>query len=368
MTYFLSALLVLASTSALSSSRPLHRGLGHPSRYFTQEQILPALPLVTPASTSFYSNSTILSPSSSLYTHNSYGDPIPCVYTNSPFTISNWLSENLATNDGGNILGFDVESVPQAPWRTPHWGAAVGPVTVQLATTDACLVVHLLRKTGRPSMAAVPILEAVLSDDTIIKAGVGIEEDMMELCQSWGRLEATSRLNLGGIVGPTVSKNNEETTGLKRLCKAILGVDLPKSRRLAEGDWGHVPLATREIAYCARDAWAGAAIANELRVRDPETFAPASLTHLLQHQESIDDRTAVAVERKRARSELTNLIEPFRATGQRPLPNQVRMQMSELQSTIKATAPSRPLLFDVSSLGIEIEQKSKNRNPQNATM
>lgn len=314
------------------------------SRYFTEELILPPLPLVRIPSSDLTS--------AAIPYGGCHGRAIPAVYTNSPLTISNWLSENISSS--GCIIGFDVESNPRTPWTiNPRFE---GPSTVQLATADSCLVVHLFRKTGRPSIASVPILEAVLSDETIIKAGVGIDKDLIELCQAWGILEARSRLNLGGI---GVKSNGKETTGLKRLSKAILNVDLLKSRKVASSNWSQVPLSDKQVAYCARDAWAGAAIVEELIARDPDTFSPDSLKCLLENQQSVEEMTVLAMERKLARTELTSLMAPFQSQrSKRRIPSNVRREVTRLQGTIKASKPKPPLAFDVSSLGITIERRT----------
>jgi 3'-5' exonuclease len=317
-------------------------------RYFFQEIQLPPLE-------SLVSSSSSITNTLSSYHH---GKSISAVYTNSPKQVSNWLSENLSCFDSGEsgaIIGFDVESNVRTPWNNDI-SVFEGPCTVQLATMNSCLVVHLFRKSGRPSMASVPILEAVLSDDSIIKAGVGIDKDLVELCQSWGNLEARSRLNLGGI---GVKNGRRETTSLKRLSKAILQVDLRKSRKMASGDWSHVPLLEKQIIYSSRDAWAGAAIVEELQRRDPKTFSASNLKQLLENQPSIQEMATSAFERKQARDELTQLLAPYQPRKvRRRVPTQIHKEVSRLQETIKASRPVPPISFDVQSLGINIERTS----------
>ena len=331
------------SISALSLNVASEPHVGQSTRYFSADLILPPLPVVHFSSLDSApetANGGIICKS------------IPVIYTNSPRTISKWLTENISTD--GCTLGFDVESNPSTPWTIhPRFE---GPCTVQLATTDACLVVHLFRTSGRPSIASAPILQAVLSDETIIKAGVGIDKDLIELCHAWGGLEAKSRLNLGGI---GAGRTGKETTGLKRLCKAILHVDLLKSRKLAAGNWNQLPLSDKQIAYCARDAWAGAAIVDELKARDPETFSPHNLRSLLEGQQSVDEMATLAMERKLARTELTSLVAPFHTQRSRKrIPTSVQRDVCRLQNTIKALRPRPPLAFDVSSLGIKIERSN----------
>lgn len=336
--FFLLAIGIFSATAFLPRTQKRN------TRYFTTEAVLPAIPVVPSPS-----NATAACGLPPAYMRG-YGFPIPVVYTNSPQAISNWLSDNVPSSEEPCILGFDVESVPPVPWL--RHVQFEGPATVQLATPESCLVIHLLRKTGRPSVASVPILEAVLADENIIKAGVGIDHDMMELYQQWGRLEAKSRLNLGTIGG------GDDIKGLKRLSKAILEVNLPKTKSLAVSNWSKCPLSAQQLAYSARDAWAGAAIVKELMVRDPHAFAPHRLKELLRQEQSIAEMNAIAMERKLARSELTTLLAPFRSkrTKMRELPGKVRMKASRLRCTIKESAPLKPMVFDVSGLGIEIEQ------------
>ena len=139
----------------------------------------------------------------------------------------------------------------------------MGPAVVQLATTQAALVVHLVKNDGRFSRACIPLLEAILKDDRIVKTGCGIDDDMLTLRERFKGLEAYGRFELGGIC-PIVPG---ELVGLKRLTAMLLGLHLPKSKRLAASGWSQVPLSPAQITYSARDAWAGAAIAARLADR-----------------------------------------------------------------------------------------------------
>ena len=76
---------------------------------------------------------------------------------------------------------------PQFVPRIPRFkGAAFqGPATVQLATSKSCLVVHLVRPSGRRSQACAPILKAVLCDKCFVKAGCALDDDMLALFDVW---------------------------------------------------------------------------------------------------------------------------------------------------------------------------------------
>ena len=227
---------------------------------------------------------------------------------------------------------------------------------MQLATTDGCLVVHLTRRNGRPSQACAPILEAVLGDESIVKAGAGIDQDMLELHDCWGGLQARSRLDLGGI-GTTKC-----SIGLQRLTSSILGVDLGKTKKQAMSDWSRVPLTDAQLAYSARDAWAGAAIVAELASRAPHTFGTPALVDLLESERSLEDLRRCALQRKEAKTQIRNLLKPYvpdqskKSPDTRKLPPKVRDKVVKLKQVLADTARCGPMAFDVEPLGFTIQQ------------
>jgi len=309
------------------------------SRYFTVEDVLPPLQLVQ--------DQSLLCPTQTQYAE--IAGSLPVVYTNSPNTIAKWFSDNVPVY---STLGFDVESnQPQNP--NP------GPVAIQFATPDACLVVHLLRQSGHPSRACLPILESILMDDRIIKAGVGIDKDLMELRRKWGLVEAKSRFELGGI---GVDGFDGKPVGLKRLSKSILSVDLPKNNVLACSNWNRMPLTRQQISYSARDAWSSAAIVKELAARAPKNFSPAPLCSLLSDQPSIAHLNYLALRRKDARVELSSLRGRSAMFPREERPQSITRRAARLKRTIRATAPSRPMIFDISPLGFVIEPTKKQRH------
>jgi hypothetical protein len=167
-----------------------------------------------------------------------------------------------------------------------------------------------VRGSGRHSQACTPILKAIIRDEQFIKAGCALDNDVLELHDLWnGRLEAKSRLDLGGIDGNI--KNNQRR-GLKTLAKYILGVHLPKPKAQALSDWSHVPLTEHQISYSARDAWAGAAIASKLAEYDPETWGHFHLVELLKKQETPISQLADRMgQHKRAKQDLGTLLKPY---------------------------------------------------------
>jgi hypothetical protein len=93
-----------------------------------------------------------------------------------------------------------------------------------------------------------------------------VGDDLLALYQLWesdGVLDTTGRLDLGGIGGGSATAAASRASvgtqrGLKTLCKQVLGVDLPKSKRQATSDSSQVALNELQLAYSVRDEWTGA--------------------------------------------------------------------------------------------------------------
>jgi hypothetical protein len=255
------------------------------------------------------------------------------------------------------------QSVPVTPWMKDKVNF-VGPAVVQLATLDACLVVHLASANGRPSGSCGPPLEAVLRDETIVKAGVSLDQDMLELRQKWTRMEARSRLDLGGV-----GASGSQRLGLKQLTSSILGVDLPKTRRLTMSNWSQVPLTSAQLAYSAWDAWAGAAIVAELAARDPDTFGTEALVDLLRPQRTIDDLYHRQRRRKGAKNQLSSLVAPysFREKTRQPektseMPSWKAEMVSNLKDIMNENRLDHQNVFDVEPLGFSIARKNRTES------
>lgn len=231
-----------------------------------------------------------------------------------------------------------------------------GPATVQVAVPDAAIVVQLVDETtGHPSDASVEVLQTrLLANESIITAGVGIDQDMLELFREWGCDENSNniqgRFDIGGI-----GSNNGNTMSLKNLAGAILGVEMKKSKKLAISDWGKVPLTNSQVAYAARDAWAAAAIMSELRELDVDRFSTVAIQNLLLQEEEIDMTTLDqrATERKAAKVRLGDILGSRETRiDKRDLAEDQQVVVRELEDAIRELAPPRNFLFDVESLGI----------------
>jgi len=197
------------------------------------------------------------------------------------------------------------------------------------------------------------MLEAIFADDAIIKAGVGIDNDLLDFYSRFG-IEARSRLDLGGVgVQPNAVRG--ETTGIKRLAKAVLGLDFNK--KLSLNDWSQIPLSKRQLSYCARDAWVGAAVVDVLCSRDPKTFHPEALrTMLAQHEFSLEILQQRRDMRRNARQHLSSLSEHQKAMlrTENSAPEEklklVDEEMKVLRDLIYRTRPEYPRRFDLTKM------------------
>ncbi len=217
--------------------------------------------------------------------------------------------------------------------------------------TEAALVLQIAQEGFGPNMGLIPLLSDVLSDKSILKAGVGLDQDLGELFR-WPNDDGgnmVGRFDLGGIGGSYSS-----TTSLKNLAKTICGVELPKSRRLATSNWAQSPqLSNEQIAYAARDAWVAAAVLEELSARDKKEF---SCENLLQRVLAIELPIDTLVEKAQARKEARAKLQSMLSDGNELLDRKdlTREQLSsvrEVEQVIRDLKPPHPLVFDIKPLG-----------------
>ena len=172
------------------------------------------------------------------------GHRIEVTYATTSECIERWMIREC---DNASVLGFDTESRPSY-----HKGEVYPPALVQLSTATATLVIHLLHLDVMP-----PVLVDTLASDAILKVGVGVDDDAIDL---WlhHRLDVNARLDLSRMGA------SEKPSSLRALCEEVLGVRLDKSSSLTLTNWARRELSVEELQYAALDAWAGRAIHDEL--------------------------------------------------------------------------------------------------------
>ena len=137
------------------------------------------------------------------------------------------------------LLGFDTETRPAF-----NKGQSYLPSLLQLAGTK---VVYLfqLSKCGLPDS-----ITNLLSNVNIIKSGVAIDQDLIELQQILN-FKPSGFIDLGDIA----RSNGLPHHGLRGLAAFLLNFRISKSVRTS--NWSANQLTKKQIRYAATDAWLG---------------------------------------------------------------------------------------------------------------
>lgn len=135
------------------------------------------------------------------------------------------------------LLGFDTETRP-----TFRKGQTYPPALLQLATSNEVFIFKL-HDTGLPAE-----LCHILSDPTIIKAGVAIDRDVKEL-------RTVTEFAPSGFVdlGTCARHNGIQHHGLRGLAALLLNCRITKQARLT--NWARPKLSKAALIYAATDAW-----------------------------------------------------------------------------------------------------------------
>ena len=170
--------------------------------------------------------------------------PLPVLTTKDQSIIQRWLEDNVIVdgNDEYNVLGFDIESIAKPPWMPERASLPDGPATIQLSTPTSCIIIQLSRCGDGSAQFGPEILRRVINNPKIIKVGVGIDDDALELYR-WSKnslnnarngsvnqhrpsqlWEMKSRFDIGCIL------QNNKRSGIRELAQKILGVDINKSK------------------------------------------------------------------------------------------------------------------------------------------
>ena len=136
-----------------------------------------------------------------------------------------------------DLLGFDTETRP-----TFRKGRKNAVSLIQLSTEDlACL--FRINKIGIPDE-----LTSLLSDPSVIKAGVAVHDDIRFL-------KGIRKFNPDGFIDlQTLVKDfGIQSSGLKKLTAIILGFRISKRQQVT--DWEAEQLTEAQQIYAATDAW-----------------------------------------------------------------------------------------------------------------
>lgn len=146
-----------------------------------------------------------------------------------------------------SVLGFDTETKPTFKKGDQHKIALI-----QISNSKIAWLIRV-NKIGLP-----PALVSLLEDDSVLKIGAGLHDDMR-------RLRQISKLNPGGFLDlqKYVEAFNIESKGLKKLVAIILGFKISKAQQMS--NWEAEILSEQQRIYAATDAWVCLEIYNRLR-------------------------------------------------------------------------------------------------------
>lgn len=135
------------------------------------------------------------------------------------------------------IVGFDTETKPVFVKGQRHLVALM-----QIALPDRAFLIRI-KFTG-----LTPEIISFLEDDRILKAGVGVRDDIKAL-------QVLKRFTAAGFVELADMSRNAglEVESVKKLAALLLGFRISKSAQTS--NWEADKLDSKQISYAATDAW-----------------------------------------------------------------------------------------------------------------
>ena len=137
------------------------------------------------------------------------------------------------------VIGFDTESRPCFSPGQPHYGVSL----LQLSGAEKAYLfrIKLIGDIPKP-------LRAVLSDESIIKVGAAVNDDVRGL-EKHHDFVPKSFVDLQKIVWEYGIKDKS----VKKMAAIILGIRISKTQQLS--NWEADELSEAQRAYAATDAW-----------------------------------------------------------------------------------------------------------------
>eukprot|EP00238_Polyblepharides_amylifera_P005785 CAMPEP_0196590244 /NCGR_PEP_ID=MMETSP1081-20130531/66064_1 /TAXON_ID=36882 /ORGANISM="Pyramimonas amylifera, Strain CCMP720" /LENGTH=338 /DNA_ID=CAMNT_0041913295 /DNA_START=92 /DNA_END=1106 /DNA_ORIENTATION=- len=264
------------------------------------------------------------------------GGHFETVYTNRWSAVDSWLEVHAKP---GACLGFDTETKP-----TFRVGQSHPTATIQLASLTSCLVIQLTQTKSPVS----PALIDTLSDPTIVKFGVQIDDDAIELYRHW-RIKTNARADISGVkVGSA-----ERRQGLKSLAEDILGIELVKKKKVTVSNWENCPLSDIQVEYAARDAWISRAMLEALREFDEDSFSGDAAQILVKDERNVQemsDRQQVRKTHKVKLKSYQDSLQRCKELGEKPATS-LRKAITYEKEAIRKLAPDKNSFdFDLEAL------------------
>ena len=147
------------------------------------------------------------------------------------------LERAVADLRDGRVVGFDTETRPA--FRA---GESYLPSLAQLAGARAVYLFPLMRHDCSGA------LRELLSSAHVVKAGVGLAEDLKSLKKSF-EFHERAIADLGAIA----KRHGAKKTGVRALAALFLEIRIPKGAKTS--NWAARQLSPQQITYAATDAW-----------------------------------------------------------------------------------------------------------------
>uniref|UniRef100_A0A8B9MZL9 DNA 3'-5' helicase n=1 Tax=Accipiter nisus TaxID=211598 RepID=A0A8B9MZL9_9AVES len=164
------------------------------------------------------------------------------------------ISEDIRQSlSSGAAVGFDIE------WPPSYTKGKMAKIAViQICVTEEkCYLFHISSMSGFPKG-----LKRLLEDETIKKAGVGIEGDQWKLMSDF-EIRLKSFVELADIANEKLKC--KEIWSLNGLVKHLFGKQLLKDKSVRCSNWEEFPLSEEQKLYAATDAYAGFIIYQKLK-------------------------------------------------------------------------------------------------------
>jgi exonuclease 3'-5' domain-containing protein 2 len=179
------------------------------------------------------------------------------------------------------VLGFDCE------WVTVN-NERRKVALIQLCSPQGlCALIRVCK------FSKIPLeLRKILEDPEIIKAGVTPNADAKLLMEDYSiNMNGTFDLRFLAVL----THHRDDATGLGRLSKSILGIELDKDWRLRCSDWEIETLSQKQIEYSAYDAYVAVEIFRKLySIARPTSFDPDSVRRFCDNYTDITFKNKLA--------------------------------------------------------------------------
>ena len=135
------------------------------------------------------------------------------------------------------LIGIDTETKPSF-----KKGQINSVALLQIATDQKAYIIRLKSVTMGMELAS------IFSDETIVKVGIAVKDDLKDL-KKLHSFEEKSIVDLN-VFAP---KLGFESIGAKKLSALVLGIRISKRQQVS--NWEQKKLTNAQIVYAATDAW-----------------------------------------------------------------------------------------------------------------